>query len=168
MNFGKFETREQVVRRLEQPVRDYWADTGPFEKRVKPAEAMYAILAELGRIDYVAEAQRTVNGENAARAIEAEEKVRAAVDPASGECSRKIRNAGWVYGEKPCKHPAKSKFVPGKPLCGVHFRGVLDEAIRRAKFAAETAYRESGIYTDAEYVVEQDRLMRGRRENWVK
>jgi hypothetical protein len=168
MNFGKFETREQVVRRLEQPVRDYWADTGPFEHRVGQAKEMGAILAELDRLDLVAKAQLAVSREKTARALYADAIVRATVRAATGDCSKKVRDAGWSYGEKRCKNPAKHSLPNGKPECGVHFKSDVGYAIRVAQGEIERAYGESGVVSEAEKIVFADRDLRNTRENWVK
>ena len=161
VQFGKFETREQVVRRLEQPVREYLMAERKQQSDLVGPEAwtdLHVILAELDRIDRVEAAQRQVNLEVALRAEAASKAVMDSVLPAEGTCSEQIFSP--YGGSRDCQHPAKSRLSDGPALCGTHIRRPLENAIKKAINAEPPS--------EARQIVLDDVTLRATRENWVR
>ena len=168
MQFGKFETREQVQRRLETPVRELFSTT----KMLDPVLAHHwtdirDILAELDRLNLVIVAQRTVRNEKALREIAARQGVNDSLLPGDGQCSEQISTEVWARPTSQCKHPAKSRLPGCSALCGVHLRRPLESAIRQAQTTAEKEHA-SEEPSEAEKIVFADLDLRRTRETWVK
>src|ERR1035437_3177767 len=122
VQFGRSETRDQVAKLLEKPVREYWSSSESFEYRVGPTNEMGDILAELDRIDRVREAELRVSMETALRAEAARQSVLDSVLVVTGPCSQRVGSDTWAHHDSACKHTAKSSLPGGQPLCGVPFR----------------------------------------------
>ena len=170
VQFGKFETRDQVAKRLEKPVRAYLTSERNQQSDLVGPEAwtdMHVILAELDRIDRVQVAQHQVNMETALRDEAARQSVLDSVLVVTGPCSQRVGSDTWAHHDSACKHTAKSSLPGGQPLCGVHFRRPLETAVRQAQFGAVKVHR-SEEPSEAEKAILEDKRLCDTREIWVR
>jgi hypothetical protein len=156
VQFKGYYRREHVAAMLEPVVRESLA---PTRDPMEILGDIRDILAELDRMDAVRQAESQVSIERDARYQEAETRIRATIEPASGQCS--YSTAHYSGQRQHCKHPAKARF--GVLWCGLHLRSEVNEAVRKAKYQSDMAHREETL-SEAELAIQADRDLRRSRE----